>query len=131
MSDPSPEHVEAVGALLDDKTLMRASRSLGVFASRHIAAALLNSTDPAVLAAFVDALVRAGVLSEETYAVDAMTDTTTTQPCVVTILCPHHAAVVASTIRAVPHLDPDERDRLADDLARQCQQCTHDPEDPE
>ena len=67
MSDPSPEHVEAVGALLDDKTLMRASRSLGVFASRHIAAALLNSTDPAVLAAFVDALVRAGVLSEETY----------------------------------------------------------------
>ena len=30
-------------------------------------------------------------------------------------LCAHHAAVVASTIRAVPHLDPDERDRLADD----------------
>ena len=41
-----------------------------------------------------------------------------------TILCAHHAAVVAATIRAVPHLDPDERDRLADDLARQCQQCT-------
>jgi hypothetical protein len=35
-----------------------------------------------------------------------------------------NAAVVASTIRAVPHLDPDERDRLASDLARQCQQCT-------
>jgi hypothetical protein len=34
----------------------------------------------------------------------------------VTILCAHHAAVVAATIRAVPHLDPDERDRLADDL---------------
>jgi len=31
-------------------------------------------------------------------------------------LCAHHAAVVASTIRAVPHLEPDERDRLADDL---------------
>ena len=28
-----------------------------------------------------------------------------------TILCAHHAAVVAATIRAVPHLDPDERDR--------------------
>ena len=42
-----------------------------------------------------------------------------------TTLCAHHAAVVASTIRAVPHLDPDERDRLADDLARQCQECTH------
>ena len=41
----------------------------------------------------------------------------------VTILCAHHASVVAATIRAVPHLDPDERDRLADDLARQCQQC--------
>ena len=43
-----------------------------------------------------------------------------------TILCAHHAAVVAATIRAVPHLDPDERDRLADDLSRQCKQCTHD-----
>ena len=43
----------------------------------------------------------------------------------VTILCAHHAAVVAATIRAVPHLDPDERERLADDLSRQCQQCTH------
>ena len=30
----------------------------------------------------------------------------------------------------VPHLDPDERDRLADDLARQCQQCVHDQEKP-
>jgi len=30
----------------------------------------------------------------------------------VTSLC---AAVVASTIRAVPRLEPDERDRLADD----------------
>ena len=30
----------------------------------------------------------------------------------------------------VPHLDPDERDRLTDDLARQCQQCTHDQEKP-
>ena len=49
----------------------------------------------------------------------------------VTILCAHHAEVVTSTIRAVPHLDPDERDRLADDLARQCQQCTHDQEDHE
>ena len=45
-------------------------------------------------------------------------------------LCAHHAAVVASTTRAVPRLDPDERDRLADDLARQCQQCTHDQEKP-
>jgi len=53
-----------------------------------------------------------------------MTDT-------MTILCAHHAAVVASTIRAVPRLDPDERDRLASDLARQCQQCTHDQEDHE
>jgi len=35
---------------------------------------------------------------------------------VVTVLCAHHAAVVASTIRAVPRLEPDERDRLADDL---------------
>ena len=26
-----------------------------------------------------------------------------------TVLCAHPAAVVASTIRAVPHLDPDER----------------------
>lgn len=42
-----------------------------------------------------------------------------------TTLCAHHAAVVASTIRAVPRLELDERDRLADDLARQCQQCTH------
>ena len=48
----------------------------------------------------------------------------------VTILCAHHAAVVASTIRAVPRLEPDERDRLADDLARQCQQCTHNQEKP-
>ena len=47
----------------------------------------------------------------------------------VTILCAHPAAVVASTIRAVPHLDPG--DRLADDLARQRQQCTHDQEDHE
>ena len=49
----------------------------------------------------------------------------------VTILCAHHAAVVASTIRAVPHLDPDERDRLADDLAHQCRECSIDQEDPE
>ena len=42
-----------------------------------------------------------------------MTDTTPAPPCAVTMLCAHHAAVVASTIRAVPHLDPDERDRLA------------------
>lgn len=37
-------------------------------------------------------------------------------------LCAHHAAVVASTIRAVPRLEPDERDRLADD-GQQCPQC--------
>ena len=49
---------------------------------------------------------------------------------VVTVLCAHHAAVVASTIRAVPRLEPDERDRLADDLARQCNQCTHAKEKP-
>ena len=47
------------------------------------------------------------------------------------LLCAHHAAVVAATIRAVPHLDPDERERLESDLARQCQQCTHDQEDHE
>ena len=44
-------------------------------------------------------------------------------------LCRFHATILA--IRAVPHLDPDERDRLADDLARQRQQCTHDQEDAE
>lgn len=37
----------------------------------------------------------------------------------------------AKTQGAVPRLEPDERDRLADDLARQCQQCTHDQEDHE
>ena len=41
-----------------------------------------------------------------------------------TILCAHHAAVVAATIRAVPHLDPDERDRLADDLSRMADELT-------
>ena len=40
-----------------------------------------------------------------------------------TILCAHHAAVVAATIRAVPHLDEDERERLANDLAHQCRDC--------
>lgn len=49
----------------------------------------------------------------------------------VTTLCAHHAAVVAATIRAVPHLDPDERERLADDLAHQCRECSIDQEDPE
>ena len=38
----------------------------------------------------------------------------------VTILCAHHAEVVASTIRAVPHLDPDELDRMRADYAQQC-----------
>ena len=46
-----------------------------------------------------------------------------------TVLCAHHAAVVASTIRAVPHLDADERDRLADDLGRQCPQCIDQEDD--
>ena len=40
-----------------------------------------------------------------------------------TVLCAHHAAVVASTIRAVPHLDPDERDRMRADYAQQCPEC--------
>jgi len=40
------------------------------------------------------------------------------------------STVVDAPIRAVPRLEPDERDRLADDLARQCQQCVHDQEKP-
>ena len=44
-------------------------------------------------------------------------------------LCPDHAAAIARM--SLPHLDPDERDRLADDLARQCQQCSHNQEDHE
>ena len=38
-------------------------------------------------------------------------------------LCAHHAEVVASTIRAVPRLDPDERDRMRADYAHQCPEC--------
>ncbi|MCP5353419.1 MAG: hypothetical protein H6926_09580 [Chromatiales bacterium] len=46
------------------------------------------------------------------------------------IIKPSRDEDFASTIRAAPRLEPDERDRLANDLARQCQQCTHDQEKP-
>ena len=44
-----------------------------------------------------------------------------------TILCPDHASAVARM--NLPHLDDDDRDRLADDLAHQCRECSTDQED--
>ena len=43
-------------------------------------------------------------------------------------LCPDHAAAIARM--NLPHLDDDARDRLADDLARQCPECTNAKEKP-
>ncbi len=62
MSDPTAEHVDAVARAMcrchpaDDDSL-----HCSVWRAR----AVLTSTDPAVHAALLDALVRAGVLTEE------------------------------------------------------------------
>ena len=44
-----------------------------------------------------------------------------------TTLCPDHAAAVARM--NLPHLDDDERDRLADDGGRQCPKCIDQEDD--
>lgn len=64
---PTAEHTDAVArvvaGLLDDfDTVMNVRAE-----SREVARRLLTSTDPAVHLALVDALVRAGVIAEETY----------------------------------------------------------------
>ena len=81
---PAAEHTDAVarqpasivGEFIDDAALMHACRSIGTVASFNVATDLLTSTDPAVheaLAAnlpadvMLDALVRAGVLTEHTF----------------------------------------------------------------
>ena len=75
MSEPSREHIAAVAAGYDpdayDDTKKRSSHPAAVIqwaARRHMATeaakALLTSTDPAVLDAMQDALVRAGRLTE-------------------------------------------------------------------
>lgn len=75
---PTAEHIDAValvrepasvvGEFIDDAALMHAGRSIGTVASFNVATDLLTSTDPAVHAAMLAALVRAGVLT-----VDLMT----------------------------------------------------------
>ena len=70
---PTAEHTDAVarepasivGEFIDDAALMHACRSIGTVASFNVATDLLTSTDPAVHAAMLDALVRAGVLTED------------------------------------------------------------------
>ena len=77
MSEPSREHIDAAAAGYDpdayDDTKKRSSHPAAVIqwaARRHMATeaakALLTSTDPAVLDAMQDALVRAGRLRQET-----------------------------------------------------------------
>ena len=71
MSEPTREHVEAVGAGVRD--CIKRLTTPPVFPGQpsfgatefDIARAVLTSTDPAVLDAMQDALVRAGRLAEE------------------------------------------------------------------
>ena len=56
---PDPKHVEAVAALVADRA------ALSLVEGEWVAEILLTSTDPAVLDAMQDALVRAGRLRDD------------------------------------------------------------------
>lgn len=65
--EPADEHVDAV-AILVDEWLFRMHGITSSCDHRTEAKGLLTSTDPAVHGAMLDALVRAGVLTEERYS---------------------------------------------------------------
>ena len=69
---PAAEHIDAVARVLRKSTAPTFDR---------LALDLLTSTDPAVHAAMLDALVRAGVLTEDAEDIIGFHDETCPDPC--------------------------------------------------
>ncbi len=73
--NPTAEHIDAVALMLADLDHYRRGNTLPVgtlgAVYRERAVRVLTSTDPAVHAAMLDALVRAGVLTEEQHCAHA------------------------------------------------------------
>ncbi len=89
MTAPEPtltdEHTDAVALMLADLDHYRRGNTLpaGTLGAvyRERAVRVLTSTDPAVHAAMLDALVRAGVLTEEAEDIIGFHDETCPDPC--------------------------------------------------
>ena len=84
--EPTPtEHTDAVALMLADLDHYRRGNTLpaGTLGAvyRERAVRVLTSTDPAVHAAMLDALVRAGVLTEEAEDIIGFHDETCPDPC--------------------------------------------------
>ena len=82
---PTAEHTDAVALMLADLDHYRRGNTLpaGTLGAvyRERAVRVLTSTDPAVHAAMLDALVRAGVLTEEAEDIIGFHDETCPDPC--------------------------------------------------